>query len=123
VREAPFESAFGWAFGADYVAGRGVLMRYLTEASVRPYVGAAFDGAIAATAAAVWTTRTVASNQFQAGWVRGDDSAFQSHFKSLWGEGDVGVTWSRPAEDPASPIIGILQAAGLDAVGAAIDRA
>jgi hypothetical protein len=118
LREPPFSSSFG-DDPKDYVCGRGVLLRYLSEAAVQPYLGNQFSTGIAATAEAVWDSRDTATKQFGADWNPANDSAFNQQFTTAWGNGDPEVSWPYGTnEDP--PVNGILQAAGLDVLGAAI---
>jgi hypothetical protein len=117
LREPPFSSSFE-DDAKDYVCGRGVLLRYLSEDAVRPYLGSQFSIGIAATAKAVWNSCDT-SKQFGASWNPVNDAAFNKQFAAAWGLGDTYVTWPYgPNPDP--PVNGILQAAGLDVLGAAI---
>jgi hypothetical protein len=117
LREAPFKSAFE-DDPKDYVCGRGVLLRYLVQPELRAFVGSRFDTGIGATAEAVWNSRD-GKNQFGAAWNPANDPSFNDRFAKLWGYGDTWVTWPYDAE-PGPPVDGILQAAGLDVIGAAI---
>lgn len=63
IREAPFKANFGPEFGNDYLAGRGILMRYLGQLG-NITAGINFNDTIKATAAAIWNTRNTDSNQF-----------------------------------------------------------
>jgi hypothetical protein len=124
LREAPFfKPIFGDDFAKDYVCGRGVLLRYLSENTVRPWLGDRFRAGIVATAKAVWDGRDPANDQFGARWNAANDAAsdkqFNEQFKKAWGPGHVNATWTLPSP-PEPPCDGILQAAGLDALGAAI---
>jgi len=118
LREAPFNSSFG-DDPKDYVCGRGVLVRYLVQPEVHAFVGNQFDTQIGATAEAVWNARDTDTRQFAAAWNSANDPAFNDQFAKLWGNGDVWVTWPYDA-NPDPPVNGILQAAGLDVIGAAI---
>jgi hypothetical protein len=117
LREAPFDSAFV-DDPKDYVCGRGVLLRYLAQPETRSLVGNAFDTGIVATAQAVWSSRDT-KNQFGARWNPAGDQGFNDRFATLWGFGDAGVAWPYGPE-PGPPVDGVLQAAGLDALGAAL---
>jgi Glycosyl hydrolase family 76 len=118
LREPPFESSFD-DDPQDYVCGRGVLLRYLSEAVVQPHLGNRFSTGIGATAEAVWNGRDPATNQFGADWNPANDSAFNQQFTKAWGNGDTEVSW-RYGTNEDTPVNGILQAAGLDVLGAAI---
>jgi len=118
VREAPFNSSF-ISDPKDYVCGRGVLMRYLSETSANPFVKGQFNKRIATTAAAAWASCDTANNQFGARWNPGNDLAFNKQFAASWGNGDIEVTWDFPPQ-PDPPCNAILQATGLDVLGAAI---
>jgi hypothetical protein len=123
LREAPFQSAFSADLGGDpkdYVCGRGVLMRYLAEDSIRGFLGGGLDEAITATATAVWDSRDPASNQFGAEWNPAGDRAFNESFAKRWGKGDTDVSWSGFGDAPREVVNPILQALGLDVIGAAI---
>jgi hypothetical protein len=117
LREAPFNSSFS-DDPKDYVCGRGVLLRYLSE--VKPFLGGVnFDPNIVATAQAAWNSRDTTSNQFGANWNPQNDSSFNASFIKTWGYGDAGVSWPYGTSE-AQPVSGILQAVGLDVLGAAI---
>jgi hypothetical protein len=126
LREAPFfDPIFGDDYAKDYVCGRGVLLRYLSEKTVTPWLGDRFRAGIAATAKAVWDGRDTANDQFGARWNADNDAAsdkrFNTQFKKAWGHGHVDAAWKfSPPPPPKRVLNGILQAAGLDALGAAI---
>ncbi|NUP04535.1 MAG: hypothetical protein HOW73_00555 [Polyangiaceae bacterium] len=116
LREPPFTSSFGPTYAPDYVGGRGVMLRYVTEPVVAKVLGRPFnrDGVIA-TAQAAWASAT--SNQFGTQWARAGDAAYNQRFVEAWGTGHPGITeWSL---DPTK-YYGVLQANGLDAMTAAI---
>lgn len=120
LREAPFNSSFGYQYGKDYVCGRGVLLRYLSEHY--DYFNDYFDDAVKATAEAVWnsgnTGGTNPDYQFAADWTPGNNQSFNENFTTKWGFGDAVTQWQLGTPD--NKINAILQAAGLDAIGAAI---
>ena len=64
IREAPFNANFGPEFGNDYLAGRGILMRYLGQ-TAKEKNPINFSKNIQATATAIWHTRDVTTNQFK----------------------------------------------------------
>ncbi|ROZ78144.1 hypothetical protein [Ramlibacter sp. WS9] len=116
LREAPYDSSFNFD-PADYVGGRGVMLRYATEAAVQQVIGKSFcpDG-VKATAAAVWNSRD-ASNQFASLWNPKGDASFNKYFVETWGSGDANISsWALDLSDH----YGVLQALGLDALTAAI---
>ena len=116
LREAPFKSTFGPDYAGDYVAGRGILIRYLSEPSVLRVRGTPFPPeVITATATAVWNSREKSSCQFAADWTPGNNSQFNQAFREKWGQGDVNVSW-----DPNCGFEGVRQAAGLDVLTAAM---
>ncbi len=120
LREAPFNSSFV-DDPKDYVCGRGVLLRYLFEPSVRKMLNQSFfpDG-VRATAAAVWDSRDPSNNQFAAGWTPGKNQAFNEKFKELWGYGDPEVEWGDDFCNTDIMCNGIKQATGLDVLTAAL---
>lgn len=111
LREAPFDSSFV-DDPKDYVCGRGVLLRYLSELDV----GGGFRTGIEATAQALWNSRD-GENQFGAEWNGRNDADFNRQFKSAWGKGDDTGTWQLAGSAKTN---GIVQAIGLDVLGAAI---
>jgi hypothetical protein len=119
LREAPFNSSF-IDDPKDYVCGRGVLFRYVSEHY--DYFGTYFDDVIKATAEAVWdsgnTGGTSPTYQFAADWTPGKNQSFNEAFIKIWGDGDMVTTWQLGT--PNNMINGILQAAGLDVIGSAI---
>jgi len=118
LREAPFHASFDHAFGADYVGGRGVLLRYISEEAVTQMLGNSFYPlGFSATAAAVWNSRD-AQNQFAALWNKNNDKAFNQLFVQLWESGDDSIDeW---VLESSQAVDGVLQAAGLDSFTAAI---
>lgn len=118
LHEAPFSKLFS-GDGKDYVCGRGVLMRHLSSAAVRARSKVDFTNNVVATNSHAWAGRRTADDQYSEYWNRGKDKAFAATFASAWGYGDGAVDWSYSTW-PASVVNGILQAAGLDALTAAI---
>jgi hypothetical protein len=120
LREAPFNSSFAEKHGADYVGGRGVLLRYVSEPAVTQMLGNKwfYPAGFAATAAAVWNSRDKQTNQFTPLWNKDKDAAFNKQFVDYWKSGNVNITeWKL---DPLQKVDGPLQGAGLDAFTAAI---
>ncbi|HEX7313734.1 MAG TPA: glycoside hydrolase family 76 protein [Pyrinomonadaceae bacterium] len=121
LREPPFSSSFGSAYGLDYVGGRGVLLRYVSEKSVQQVWGRRFHPpSIAATAEAVWNSRD-SENQFGALWNKANDGAFNKMFVNWWGSGDSNaIVWDFGINPPLDKVHGVLQGLGLDALTAAM---
>jgi hypothetical protein len=118
IREAPFECSFGTEHGRDYLAGRGILMRYLGASEVNALLGVDFSENIKATAAAIWETRDRSNNQFQAEFTdAANDMLYIDHFRELWGIADDVLVWQTPYEEEK---LMVSQSIGLDALGAAI---
>jgi hypothetical protein len=119
LREAPFNSSFGSNYGWDYVGGRGVLLRYLSDSNVRTFLGHDFDVQLNATAQAAWESRNPSNNQVSVYWNQRNDESFAKTFSKAWGYPDnIIVKWGYDAENPDGAAI--LQAMGLDALSAAI---
>jgi len=118
LREPPFESSFGLSYAADYVGGRGVLLRYASEPVVQKVLGRPFarEGFLA-TAQAVWNSRDSSLDQFPPLWNEGGEAAYNQWFVATWGTGEASIsTWGLTPSD----CYGVLQANGLDALTAAI---
>jgi hypothetical protein len=131
VREAPFlvsmgyDEEKGYVFSQDYAGGRGVLLRCLALPEVKKALphGVSFDDNLKKTANAVCASLGP-SPTYQVSTTLGvgqPDTAFQTHFKQLWKLGDVGVSWTFP-QGPGDVDV-VLQAVGLDVLGAAIPLA
>lgn len=116
LREAPFRVAFGPAFSKDYSGGRGVLLRYL--ARLNSSLWNLFTEPLMATAEDVCRTQD-GDGQFQANWTPADDG-FNAWFKDVWGFADVDSRWGDWGGADRGVVEGVIQAAGLDALGAAI---
>ena len=113
LQEAPFHSSFDAAYATDYVGGRGVLMRHLASQPVRQHFD--FKQKIVATADAAWRS-CKGTNQFTPDWNAAGKAKFAATYKSQMNWGDGALDWQF---DPAA-YQGVLQGAGLDALGAAI---
>jgi hypothetical protein len=120
IREAPCEANFGPHFGRAYLAGRGILMRYLGEKQIQNLMGVDLSGNIRPTADAIWETRDPNVNQFMPEYTTHEnDSLYIKQFRSLWGLADEVYRWDiRKELEPEK--IGVCQAIGLDALGTAI---
>ncbi|GAA1171545.1 hypothetical protein [Pseudonocardia alaniniphila] len=128
VREAPFkalmsnDSTTGFVFSKDYVSGRGVLLRCLALPEVKTALSAAgisFDDTLNKTANAVCASlQPGPANQVNVTFGVADTD-FQATFKNYWKFGDGPIGWTfDPSQDG---LVGtIVQAVGLDAIGAAI---
>lgn len=119
LREAPFGSSFNHTYAGDYVGGRGVLLRYVSENTVRKALGRWLNPeGITATAQAVWNSRDSRTNQFASLWNKAGDAAFDKNFVQWWGSGNADIgDWHL---DSNEIVAGVLQANGLDALTAAI---
>lgn len=118
LREPPFNSSFGSGYAPDYVGGRGVLLRYVSEPVVQKVLGrpCARDG-ILATARAAWDSRYPDLDQFAPLWNAEGDAAYNQKFLGTWGSGEASINaW----ELVPGNYYGVLQANGLDALTAAI---
>jgi hypothetical protein len=101
----------------DYVCGRGVLLRCLSSAgslNALRLLKISFDERFTKTAQAAWDHRDQNSNQFTADWNPRGKAKFVTDFEKAWGHGDGDMMWGITTIDP------VLQAAGLDALCAAI---
>ena len=119
-REAPCLSSFGPVHGNDYLAGRGIMMRYLGAQDVKILLGVNLDENIKATAEAIWETRDVTSNQFQPEFTKPEnDKLYIQQFRTLWGLADEVYKWDLKKMKTKNRN-GVCQSIGLDALGAAI---
>jgi hypothetical protein len=119
VHEPPFQCLFT-GDGKDYVCGRGVLLRHLSSAAVRARINHDFTANVTATNSGAWASRDTTNNQYGAYWNKLQDKTFAAAFLSAWGYGDGSVTWTYDPKYVPKVTNGILQAAGLDALTAAI---
>ena len=120
IREAPCESSFGPVHGRDYVAGRGILMRYLGETEIKSLIGVDLRENIWATAEAIWQTRDPEINQFQPEFTSPEyDRRYIEEFRELWGMADDVLEWDLNIMEEQNKW-GVCQAVGLDALGASI---
>ena len=124
VREAPFPVLMQGDFSTDYASGRGVLLRCLALPEVKKALlkSVSFDDNLTSTAKTVCKTLG-SSHAHQVDTnlgVHQPDTEFQDHFKQLWTypHGTKTIAWTDL--DDAGPI---LQAVGLDVLGAAIPLA
>ena len=120
VREAPCLSSFGPVHGGDYLAGRGIMMRYLGSEQEKSVLGVKLDNAVLKTVNAIWETRNPENNQFQPEYTTVEnDKLYVEQFRKLWGLADQVHRWelSTMPEDHKN---GVCQSVGLDMLGAAI---
>jgi hypothetical protein len=117
-REAPFKCSFGPEHGRDYMAGRGILMRYLGNKEVQELLKVDFNEAISATLEALWKTRDKANNQFQSKFTSAEnDAVYIKRFEEIWGVADDVQVWETPYEKEKQMVS---QSIGLDALGSAL---
>ena len=120
IREAPCLPSFGREHGRDYIAGRGIMMRYLADPSVKQLVNADLDNAVLNTVAAIWGTRDKANNQFQPEFTtEANDQGYVQQFRGLWGIADDVHKWNLDIMKEKNRYA-VCQAVGLDMIGAAI---
>ena len=120
IREAPCLSSFGPVHGNDYLAGRGIMMRYLGAPEERALLGVDLSENIIATVNAIWNTRDSSNNQFQPEFTNGEnDKRYVEQFRSLWGLADDVHQWDISKMNEQNKQ-GVCQSIGLDALGAAI---
>lgn len=120
IREAPCLSSFGPEHGGDYLAGRGIMMRYLGAENEKSLIGVNLDEAVRKTVQAIWETRNSENNQFQPEYTSVEnDKNYVLQFKTQWGLADDVHKWTldRMKEEHKN---GVCQAVGLDMIGAAI---
>jgi hypothetical protein len=130
VREAPFLAIMGPDFSTDYASGRGVLLRCLVLPEVKAALpqGVSFDDCLTSTADALCGPTLGTAPTYQVSddlGVGKPDTEFQQQFEQLWGFGDAPtVSWQWPPGQPAQQEKNaVLQAVGLDVLGATIPLA
>jgi hypothetical protein len=120
IREAPCLSSFGPVHGNDYLAGRGILMRYFGADELKHLLEVNLDENIKATVEALWQTRDMNTDQFQPEFTsRENDELYIIQFRDLWGLADEVYTWDLKKMKTKNKH-GVCQSIGLDALGAAI---
>ena len=120
IREAPFNANFGPEFGNDYLAGRGIMMRYLGKLD-KQIKNIDFYKTSRATANAIWQTRDMTTNQFQPEFTKVDnDKLYVNQYRKLTGVADDVYKWSIEAMNEQQKF-GVCQSIGLDAFGAVIN--
>ena len=119
IREAPLIANMGPEYGSDYLAGRGIMMRYLGTLD-KSITGVDFKNNVTATANAIWQTRDASNNQFQPEYTSiENDKLYVQQFRSQWGLADNILKWDIAKAD-LKQRIGVCQSIGLDALGAMI---
>lgn len=120
IREAPFKASFGPEFGNDYLAGRGIMMRYLGGVG-KEQARDNFDSSIRTTADAIWRTRDKVTNQFRPEFtMNANDKMYVAQYRNLTGLGDDVHKWQIDAMNEQQKF-GVCQSIGLDALGAALN--
>ena len=120
IREAPCLSSFGPNHGNDYLAGRGILMRYFGASEEKALLNVDFKDNILATVDAIWQTRETSNNQFQPEFTTiENDKLYIDNFRKLWGMADDVYEWDIKKMKEQNKF-GVCQSIGLDALGAAI---
>jgi len=120
IREAPFKANFGPEFGNDYLAGRGIMMRYLGKLD-KQMSSIDFSKNAKATAAAIWKTRDTANNQFKPEFTTiENDKLYVKQYRKLTGIGDEVHQWQIQTMNEQQKF-GVCQSIGLDAFGAVIN--
>lgn len=120
IREAPFNANFGPEFGNDYLAGRGIMMRYLGKLN-KQITQIDFSKNTKAIAAAIWQTRDTAPNQFKPEFTKiENDTLYVNQFRKLTGVGDDVHQWQIDTTNEQQKF-GVCQSIGLDAFGAVIN--
>lgn len=123
IREAPCLSSFGPAHGCDYLAGRGIMMRYLGAKREKSLIGVNLDEAVRKTVNAIWETRNTENNQFQPEFTSAEnDKRYVLQFETQWGLADDVHKWNLDKNKMTEKNKdGVCQAIGLDLIGAAIE--
>ena len=120
IREAPCLSSFGPNHGNDYLAGRGIMMRYLGANEEKALLGVELKENMMATVEAIWKTRDTTNNQFQPEFTSiENDKIYIKQFRKLWGLADDVHEWDIKKMKEQNKF-GVCQSIGLDALGAAI---
>jgi hypothetical protein len=120
IREAPCLSSFGPVHGRDYVAGRGIMMRYLGSEEIKSILGVNLDQALHQTVEAIWETRNTENNQFQPEYTsEANDKVYNEQFRKLWGLADEVHKWDLEKMHEKNKNA-VCQSVGMDMLGAAI---
>lgn len=117
LREAPCDSNFNLLYAIDYVAGRGVLARFL-HAELWPLLGVDFTRYILATAKALISHQDPKTHQFPPSFTsQKEDEAYIKQFRKFWGVADDVTGWKLAS---IGRTYGVCQAVGLDLLASAI---
>ncbi len=120
IREAPCLSSFGPNHGNDYLAGRGIMMRYIGSKEEKKLLGIDLNHNVLQTVQAIWKTRNTTNNQFQPEFTNiENDKLYIEQFRKLWGLADDVHEWDIKKMKEQNRQ-GVCQSIGLDALGAAI---
>ena len=120
IREAPCLSSFGPIHGNDYLAGRGILMRYIGAEQIKELLEVDLSNNIKATANAIWQNRNKRNNQFQAEFTSiENDKLYIKRFKKKWGYADNIYKWNLKKMKEKNKF-GVCQSIGLDALGSTL---
>ncbi len=118
IHEAPFKCSFGPEHGRDYLAGRGIMMRYLGNREVNQLLNVDFNENINATLEALWRTRDSTNNQLQAEYTSAaNDAVYIKRFREIWGSADDIRIWETPYKEEKQMVC---QSIGLDALGSVL---
>jgi hypothetical protein len=120
IREAPCFSSFGPEHGRDYLAGRGIMMRYLGSKEEKTLIGVDLTENIKKTVYAIWNTRDKNTNQVQPEFTGlENDKLYVEQFRKLWGPADDVYQWDIASMKEKNKN-GVCQSVGLDIIGAMI---
>ncbi|WP_298554119.1 hypothetical protein [uncultured Algibacter sp.] len=120
IREAPCLSSFGPKHGRDYLAGRGIMMRYLGQKEIDNLIDIDLAQNVSKTLNAIWETRDKSNNQFQPEFTTlENDKLYVKQFKQLWGLADEVYEWNLDMMKEKNKN-GVCQSIGLDVLGAVI---
>lgn len=120
IREAPCLSSFGHEHGRDYLAGRGIMMRYIGQSEIQELVDVNLTDNVLKTVDAIWETRDKNNNQFQPEFTTlENDKLYIIQFKKLWGLADDVHKWDLEKMKEKNKH-GVCQSIGMDMLGAAI---
>jgi len=118
--EVPSISNFGPTHGNDYLGGRGVLLRYLSDQTVQNVIGLNFAKNIKNTANTIWNCRDKSNNQLQPEYTtKEQDQIFNQQFKELWGITNDTHKWEL-TKMPLQNKNAVCQAMGLDILTATL---
>jgi len=119
IREAPCLSSFALPHGADYLGGRGIMMRYLGDIDVKSKLGVSLDIAALNSVNAIWETRNKDNDQFQPEYTsEKNDKLYIEQFRNIWGLADDVFKWDLNKDDHS--IDAVCQAIGFDMIGVAL---